>query len=47
MQGDEKAFDTLIERIGDSLHSVARRILRETSLAQNATQARGLAGERD
>lgn len=38
MQGDEDAFDTLIERIGDGLHSVARRILRDTSLAEDATQ---------
>jgi DNA-directed RNA polymerase specialized sigma24 family protein len=34
MHGDEEAFDTLIGRIGDSLHSVARRILRDTTLAQ-------------
>ncbi|MCA1572624.1 MAG: RNA polymerase sigma factor [Chloroflexi bacterium] len=38
MHGDEEAFDTLVERIGDSLHSVARRILRDTTLAQDATQ---------
>jgi len=38
MHGDEEAFDTLIGRIGDSLHSVARRILRYTTLAQDATQ---------
>jgi RNA polymerase sigma-70 factor (ECF subfamily) len=38
MQGDEEAFDTLVGRIGDSLHSVARRILRDTTLAQDATQ---------
>jgi RNA polymerase sigma-70 factor (ECF subfamily) len=38
MAGDEEAFDTLIGRIGDSLHSAARRILRDTSLAQDATQ---------
>jgi RNA polymerase sigma-70 factor (ECF subfamily) len=36
--GDEEAFDALIERIGDSLHSVARRILRDTTLAEDATQ---------
>ena len=36
--GDEEAFDELVGRIGDSLHSVARRILRDTSLAQDATQ---------
>jgi RNA polymerase sigma-70 factor, ECF subfamily len=36
--GDEEAFDELVGRIGDSLHSLARRILRDTSLAQDATQ---------
>jgi RNA polymerase sigma-70 factor (ECF subfamily) len=38
MHGDEEAFDELVGRIGDGLHSVARRILRDTSLAQDATQ---------
>ncbi|HET7686314.1 MAG TPA: RNA polymerase sigma factor [Candidatus Limnocylindria bacterium] len=38
MHGDEAAFDALIDRFGDSLHSVARRILRDTSLAEDATQ---------
>jgi RNA polymerase sigma-70 factor, ECF subfamily len=38
MHGDEEAFDELIERLGDSLHSVARRILRDTTLAEDATQ---------
>lgn len=38
MRGDEEAFDLLVGRIGDSLHSVARRILRDASLAQDATQ---------
>src|SRR5919108_4292014 len=38
MHGDEEAFDELIGRIGDSLHSVARRILRDTTLAEDATQ---------
>ena len=38
MHGDEEAFDTLVGRIGDSMHSVARRILRDTTLAQDATQ---------
>src|ERR671911_58738 len=37
-RGDEEAFDELVGRIGDSLHSVARRILRDTNLAQDATQ---------
>jgi RNA polymerase sigma-70 factor (ECF subfamily) len=38
MRGDEEAFDQLGGRIGDGLHSVARRILRDTTLAQDATQ---------
>jgi RNA polymerase sigma-70 factor (ECF subfamily) len=38
MHGDEEAFDIMIGRIGDRLHSVARRILRDTTLAQDATQ---------
>lgn len=38
MRGDEEAFDTLIDRIGDSLYSVARRILRDPTLAEDATQ---------
>ena len=38
MHGDEGAFDELVGRIGDSLHSVARRILRDTTLAEDATQ---------
>ena len=38
MDGDEEAFDLLVDRIGDSLHAVARRILRDTTLAQDATQ---------
>ena len=38
MHGDEEAFDQLVERVGDSLYSVARRILRDTTLAQDATQ---------
>ena len=38
MRGDEEAFDELVGRVGDSLHSVARRILRDTNLAQDATQ---------
>ena len=38
MEGDEEAFDEIVDRIGDSMHSVARRILRDTSLAQDATQ---------
>jgi RNA polymerase sigma-70 factor, ECF subfamily len=38
MHGDEEAFDALVARHADSMHSVARRILRDTSLAQDATQ---------
>src|SRR4051812_33900680 len=38
MHGDEDAFDTLIGRVGDQLHSVARRILRDPYLAEDATQ---------
>jgi RNA polymerase sigma-70 factor, ECF subfamily len=38
MRGDEEAFDAIVGILGDSLHSVARRILRDTNLAQDATQ---------
>ena len=38
MRGDEEAFDMLVERIGNGLYSVARRILRDISLAEDATQ---------
>ncbi len=38
MHGDKAAFDALIERQGDHLHSVARRILRDPYLAEDATQ---------
>ena len=38
MRGDEGAFDALIERFGTQLHSVARRILRDPYLAEDATQ---------
>ena len=38
MRGDEAAFDALIERVGDHVHSVARRILRDPFLAEDATQ---------
>lgn len=38
MQGDEEAFGLLAARIGDGLYSVARRILRDTTLAEDATQ---------
>ena len=38
MQGDEAAFDALVDRVGGQLHSVARRILRDPYLAEDATQ---------
>ncbi len=38
MRGDEPAFDALIGRVGDQLHSVTRRILRDPYLAEDATQ---------
>ena len=38
MRGDRAAFDALIERQGDHLHSVARRILRDPDRAEDATQ---------
>jgi RNA polymerase sigma-70 factor (ECF subfamily) len=47
MHGDEEAFDQLVGRIGDSLYSVARRILRDTTLAQDATQQALLAAWRN
>ena len=47
MHGDEEAFDLLVGRIGDSLYSVARRILRDTSLAEDATQQALLAAWRN
>ncbi|MDQ3879490.1 MAG: sigma-70 family RNA polymerase sigma factor [Chloroflexota bacterium] len=47
MHGDEEAFDMLVERFGDSLHSVARRILRDTTLAEDATQQALLAAWRN
>lgn len=47
MHGDEEAFDILVGRIGDSLYSVARRILRDTTLAEDATQQALLAAWRN
>jgi RNA polymerase sigma-70 factor (ECF subfamily) len=38
MHGDEAAFDDLVARVGDHLHSIARRILRDPYLAEDATQ---------
>jgi DNA-directed RNA polymerase specialized sigma24 family protein len=38
MHGDEAAFDELVGRVGDRFHSIARRILRDPYLAEDATQ---------
>jgi RNA polymerase sigma-70 factor (ECF subfamily) len=47
MHGDEEAFDLLVDRIGSSLYSVARRILRDPTLAEDATQHALLAAWRN
>ena len=36
--GDEEAFASLAVAAGDRLHAVAHRILRDTDLAEDATQ---------
>ena len=36
--GDEEAFASLASAVGDRLHGVALRILRDTALAEDATQ---------
>ena len=36
--GDEEAFASLAVAVGDRLHAVAQRILRDTDLAEDATQ---------
>src|SRR6266480_2954299 len=36
--GDEGAFTSLAVAVGDRLHAVAQRILRDTDLAEDATQ---------
>jgi RNA polymerase sigma-70 factor (ECF subfamily) len=36
--GDEEAFASLAVAVGDRLHAVAHRILRDTELAEDATQ---------
>jgi RNA polymerase sigma-70 factor (ECF subfamily) len=36
--GDEEAFVSLVMAVGDRLHAVAHRILRDTDLAEDATQ---------
>ncbi len=53
MRGDDAAFDQLVGLVGDQLYSVARRILRDPYLAEDATQRalldawRSLPGLRD
>jgi RNA polymerase sigma-70 factor (ECF subfamily) len=37
-RGDEEAFVSLVMAVGDRLHAVAHRILRDTDLAEDATQ---------
>jgi RNA polymerase sigma-70 factor (ECF subfamily) len=37
-RGDEQAFASLALAVGDRLHAVAHRILRDTDLAEDATQ---------
>ena len=45
--GDEEAFASLAVAMGDRLHAVAHRILRDTDLAEDATQQALLAIWRD
>ena len=45
--GDEEAFAVIAVAVGDRLHSVAQRILRDVSLAEDATQQALLAIWRD
>jgi RNA polymerase sigma-70 factor (ECF subfamily) len=46
-RGDEGAFASLCVAVGDRLHAVAHRILRDTDLAEDATQQALLAIWRD
>jgi RNA polymerase sigma-70 factor (ECF subfamily) len=46
-RGDEEAFASLCVAAGDRLHAVAHRILRDTDLAEDATQQALLAIWRD
>jgi RNA polymerase sigma-70 factor, ECF subfamily len=46
-RGDEEAFASLAVAVGDRLHSVAHRILRDIDLAEDATQQALLAIWRD
>jgi RNA polymerase sigma-70 factor (ECF subfamily) len=45
--GDEEAFASLALAVGDRLHAVAQRILRDVDIAEDATQAALLAIWRD
>ena len=46
-RGDREAFASLAVAVGDRLHAVAQRILRDTDLAEDATQQALLAIWRD
>src|SRR6186997_1494636 len=46
-RGDEEAFASLAVAVGNRLHAVAHRILRDTDLAEDATQQALLAIWRD
>ena len=46
-RGDEEAFASLAVAVGDRLHAVSHRILRDTDLAEDATQQALLAIWRD
>ena len=46
-EGDEQAFASLAVSVGNRLHAVAHRILRDTDLAEDATQQALLAIWRD
>jgi RNA polymerase sigma-70 factor (ECF subfamily) len=46
-RGDEEAFASLAVAVGDRLHAVAHRILRDLHLAEDATQQALLAIWRD
>jgi RNA polymerase sigma-70 factor, ECF subfamily len=45
--GDQQAFASLAMAVGDRLHAVAHRILRDTDLAEDATQQAQLSVWRD
>jgi RNA polymerase sigma-70 factor, ECF subfamily len=45
--GDEEAFASLVVVVGDRLHAISRRILRDVDLAEDATQQALLAIWRD